>query len=90
MRNYSIINRKVTVEQLQKLTQDVDDALASVGTDRMVVGHSIHNNINAAMNGRVWRIDLGGDVPRIPHALLYRRLESDPIRGIGNCKQRRR
>ena len=40
--------------------QEIADILASTGTARMVVGHSIQSRgINAACNGTVWRIDTG-------------------------------
>lgn len=37
----------------------VDDALKELGADRMVVGHTVQKRINSALNGKVWRIDIG-------------------------------
>jgi hypothetical protein len=34
-------------------------ALAAVPAKRLIVGHTIQNNINSACNGRIWRIDVG-------------------------------
>jgi hypothetical protein len=37
----------------------LDDCLAELNADRMVVGHTVQRHINAAMNGKAWRIDVG-------------------------------
>ena len=34
-------------------------ALAALGVSRMVVGHTVQREINAACDGTVWRIDVG-------------------------------
>jgi hypothetical protein len=34
-------------------------ALAALGVKRMVVGHTVQREINAACDGTVWRIDVG-------------------------------
>jgi hypothetical protein len=40
--------------------QQVDIALAMVGAKRMVVGHTVQQNgVNAACDGKLWRIDVG-------------------------------
>lgn len=40
--------------------QHLDGALFCAGADRMVVGHTVQTDgINAALDGRVWRIDTG-------------------------------
>lgn len=45
-------------------TQDKDcdklgDVLAATGAKRMVVAHTVQDTINAACDGRVWRVDVG-------------------------------
>ncbi len=37
----------------------LDEALATLGADRMVVGHTIQDEINPGCDGKVWRIDVG-------------------------------
>ena len=37
----------------------IDAALEKVDCDRMVMGHSVQRQINSALNGKAWRIDIG-------------------------------
>ncbi len=37
----------------------LEEALATIGATRMVVGHTIQDEINPACDGQVWRIDVG-------------------------------
>eukprot|EP00566_Odontella_aurita_P010861 CAMPEP_0113567350 /NCGR_PEP_ID=MMETSP0015_2-20120614/23229_1 /TAXON_ID=2838 /ORGANISM="Odontella" /LENGTH=381 /DNA_ID=CAMNT_0000469739 /DNA_START=123 /DNA_END=1265 /DNA_ORIENTATION=+ /assembly_acc=CAM_ASM_000160 len=37
----------------------LDFVLSETGADRMVMGHTPQNQINSALQGRVWRIDVG-------------------------------
>jgi hypothetical protein len=37
----------------------LQQALATLGAERMVVGHTVQDEINPACEGRVWRIDVG-------------------------------
>lgn len=37
----------------------IDQALEGVDCDRMVMGHTVQEEINAALNGKAWRIDVG-------------------------------
>jgi len=37
----------------------LDEALATLGAERMVVGHTIQDEINPACDGKIWRIDVG-------------------------------
>ena len=37
----------------------LDEALALMGAKRMVVAHTVQDNINSACDGKVWRIDTG-------------------------------
>lgn len=41
----------------------VEDVLKQLDVDRMVVGHSIQNQINSVFDGKVWRIDIGCGIP---------------------------
>jgi hypothetical protein len=49
----------------------VDDVLFELDADRMVVGHTVQARINAALGGKVWRVDVGaskgvnGGVPEV-------------------------
>ena len=42
-----------------KAQQMIDAALFHCSGDRMVVGHTVQKNINGALNGKAWRIDVG-------------------------------
>ncbi|TPV96658.1 MAG: hypothetical protein B7733_03905 [Myxococcales bacterium FL481] len=37
----------------------LNQVLSAVGADRMVVGHTIQNNVNSACGGKIWRLDVG-------------------------------
>ena len=37
----------------------LEEALAAIPAARMVVGHTVHDEINPGCDGRVWRIDVG-------------------------------
>jgi hypothetical protein len=37
----------------------IDAALAQLNVDRMVMGHTVQRQINGALNGKAWRIDVG-------------------------------
>jgi len=37
----------------------LEEALATLSADRMVVGHTIQDEINPACDGKIWRIDVG-------------------------------
>lgn len=37
----------------------MDDVLNELNADRMVMGHTVQSEINAALNGKAWRIDVG-------------------------------
>ena len=37
----------------------IDEALEKLDCDRMVVGHTVQRQINAALEGKAWRIDVG-------------------------------
>lgn len=37
----------------------MDETLLLLGADRMVMGHTIQSQINSALNGKAWRIDVG-------------------------------
>ena len=37
----------------------IDAVLDELQCDRMVMGHTVQNQINCALNGKAWRIDVG-------------------------------
>jgi hypothetical protein len=37
----------------------IDRALEELDCDRMVMGHTVQAEINAALDGKAWRIDVG-------------------------------
>jgi hypothetical protein len=37
----------------------IDEALAAIDADRMVMGHTIQRQINGALDGKAWRVDVG-------------------------------
>jgi len=37
----------------------LDEVLQTLGADRMVVGHTVQSQINSALEGKAWRIDVG-------------------------------
>lgn len=56
----------------------------------MVVGHTVQESINASLDGRVWRIDIGNGVPRRfrylsnnadPSTYRYQALEISNVQG---------
>lgn len=42
-----------------KAQQLIDAALFHLQADRMVMGHTVQRQINAALNGKAWRVDVG-------------------------------
>ena len=52
MRDYSRTDRPANCEMLSQ-------TLTLLGVKRMVVGHTVQAHVNAACDGRVWRIDTG-------------------------------
>ena len=52
------------------------DTLKTVGADRIVMGHTVQKQINSALGGRAWRIDVGaskGIVGGTPEVLEVRK-----------------
>lgn len=61
MRDYSEpANREPTNKGVR---EKVEAALKAVDADRMVVGHTVQDKINAVLDGKVWRIDIGNGIP---------------------------
>jgi len=54
-RTYSDDDEGPTEEDCQNL----EDTLAELGADRMIVGHTVQGSINSACDGLVWRVDIG-------------------------------
>jgi len=52
MRDYSRVDRLADCEMLSR-------TLTLLGVKRMVVGHTVQAHVNAACDGRIWRIDTG-------------------------------
>lgn len=59
MRDYS--SPSDSVPRSPKAQQMIDECLAEIGNgvERMVMGHTPQNQINAALKGKAWRIDVG-------------------------------
>lgn len=59
MRDYS--SPSDSIPRSPKAQQMIDDCLAEIGhgVERMVMGHTPQNQINAALKGKAWRIDVG-------------------------------
>lgn len=57
MRDYSSPND--AVPNNPKAQQMIDAALFHLQADRMVMGHTVQRRINAALNGKAWRVDVG-------------------------------
>eukprot|EP00548_Thalassiothrix_antarctica_P000968 CAMPEP_0194130094 /NCGR_PEP_ID=MMETSP0152-20130528/1235_1 /TAXON_ID=1049557 /ORGANISM="Thalassiothrix antarctica, Strain L6-D1" /LENGTH=413 /DNA_ID=CAMNT_0038824515 /DNA_START=197 /DNA_END=1441 /DNA_ORIENTATION=+ len=58
MRNYSY-PPNVVPKQLDNTQILLDEVLQTLGADRMVVGHTVQSQINAVLEGKAWRIDVG-------------------------------
>eukprot|EP00547_Thalassionema_nitzschioides_P000137 CAMPEP_0194212568 /NCGR_PEP_ID=MMETSP0156-20130528/12600_1 /TAXON_ID=33649 /ORGANISM="Thalassionema nitzschioides, Strain L26-B" /LENGTH=411 /DNA_ID=CAMNT_0038940427 /DNA_START=202 /DNA_END=1440 /DNA_ORIENTATION=- len=58
MRTYSY-PPNVPPRQSEKAQAILDEVLTTLDADRMVVGHTVQNQINAALRGKVWRVDVG-------------------------------
>mmetsp|Transcript_8962 Transcript_8962/g.12717 ORF Transcript_8962/g.12717 Transcript_8962/m.12717 type:complete len:123 (+) Transcript_8962:52-420(+) len=59
MRDYSSPND--TAPRNPMAQQMIDDALGALGhgVERMVMGHTPQHHINAALQGKAWRVDVG-------------------------------
>jgi len=57
MRDYS--SPSDAAPRSPKAQKMIDDCLAEVGAQRMVMGHTPQSQINAALNGKAWRVDVG-------------------------------
>jgi len=59
MRDYS--SPSDSIPRSPKAQQMIDECLAEIGygVERMVMGHTPQNQINAALKGKAWRIDVG-------------------------------
>lgn len=57
MRTYSDPNDKSPSDP--KAQQMIDAALFHLGGDRMVMGHTVQKQINSALQGKAWRVDVG-------------------------------
>jgi len=57
MRDYSDPNDKPPKNP--KAQQMIDATLFHLRADRMVMGHTVQREINVALNGKAWRIDVG-------------------------------
>eukprot|EP00541_Cyclophora_tenuis_P015205 CAMPEP_0116577876 /NCGR_PEP_ID=MMETSP0397-20121206/21386_1 /TAXON_ID=216820 /ORGANISM="Cyclophora tenuis, Strain ECT3854" /LENGTH=169 /DNA_ID=CAMNT_0004107187 /DNA_START=58 /DNA_END=567 /DNA_ORIENTATION=+ len=51
-------NREIRSEGTN-LGTDCRRVLTTLQADRLVIGHTVQDQINSAMDGRVWRIDVG-------------------------------
>ena len=81
MRNYSSPPNQEPrkKESSQKM---LEDALGTVGADRLVMGHTVQKQINSALGGRAWRIDVGaskGVEGGTPEVLEVRKQGDDEI-----------
>ncbi len=54
-RTYSDDEEPATEEDCQNL----EDVLMELGASRMIVGHTVQDEINSACDGLVWRVDIG-------------------------------
>lgn len=57
MRDYSSPND--APPKSPKAQQMMDGALLHLQADRMVMGHTVQRQINCALNGKAWRVDVG-------------------------------
>ena len=57
MRDYSDPNDKPP--RNPKAQQMIDATLFHLQADRMVMGHTVQREINAALQGKAWRVDVG-------------------------------
>jgi hypothetical protein len=58
MRDYSSPN-DAEPKNAAKAQQMIDGALFYLQADRMVMGHTVQRKINAALQGKAWRVDVG-------------------------------
>ncbi|CAB9528741.1 serine threonine-protein phosphatase [Seminavis robusta] len=58
MRDYSSPN-DVEPNNAERAQQMLDGTLFHLQADRMVMGHTVQRKINAALNGKAWRVDVG-------------------------------
>lgn len=58
MRTYSY-PPNVPPRQSEKAQAILDEVLTSLDADRMVMGHTVQSQINAALGGKAWRVDIG-------------------------------
>lgn len=59
MRDYSSPHDVPPTDPDGKIQDQLDETLTLLDADRMVMGHSIQQRINCALDGKAWRIDIG-------------------------------
>jgi hypothetical protein len=59
MREYSSPHDQPANDPDGALQAMLDETLLLLDADRMVMGHTIQRKINAALNGKAWRVDVG-------------------------------
>ena len=53
-------NRTYAIGETPEMCTELDESLAAMHAERMVIGHTVHDEgIGSACNGHVWRIDVG-------------------------------
>lgn len=63
----------------------IDAALATLDADRMVMGHTVQREINGALNGKAWRVDVGasrGMVAGTPEVLQVQMVNGTEVVSI--------
>jgi hypothetical protein len=59
MRDYSSPSDVEPKNAVTKGQPMIDDVLRQLQADRMVMGHTVQRKINAALQGKAWRVDVG-------------------------------
>jgi hypothetical protein len=69
----------------------IDQTLDMLNADRMVMGHTIQRQINCALNGKAWRVDVGasrGCIAGTPEVLEIARLCTSTEHYGASCEER--
>lgn len=80
MRDYSSPND--AVPNNPKAQQMIDAALFQLQADRMVMGHTVQRQINSALQGKAWRVDVGaskGVMNGTPEVLEVRKENGEEV-----------